>query len=125
LQRLERLKGLRVFIVEDEAMIALAIEDILQELGCDVVGHASNLSRAFRTIDRIAFDVATLDINLGRGERVFPFAEELITRGVPFAFLSAYHPIDGGVRFVDVPILAKPIDPGRLTAALLGLAPKR
>jgi two-component SAPR family response regulator len=109
-------------IVEDEVLIGLLIEDILRELGCIVVGPAPNLSRAFKLLHRVEFDVAMLDINLGRGETVYPFADELARRGVPYCFLTAYHPADMHKRYDQVPVATKPVDPGRLKTTLLSLA---
>lgn len=82
--------GLRVLVVEDEALIAMHIEDILRRLGCQVVGPATSVEDAHRLIgDGEAFDVAILDVNLA-GQPVYPVAQQLVARGCPFLFTTGY-----------------------------------
>jgi DNA-binding NtrC family response regulator len=79
-----------VLIVEDEYFIADDMAQALRELGAEVVGPVPNLTRAAAFIaanDRI--DAAVLDINLA-GESVFPIADMLADRGVPFVFATGY-----------------------------------
>ena len=69
-------------------MICLLVEDMLLELGCQVVGTAADVKRAIDLVQREqSIDVAILDVNLG-GRQVFPVAEILAGRGVPFLFAS-------------------------------------
>ena len=85
---IEDFQGLRVIVVEDDSMICLLIEDMLSELGCKVVGTASDLKRATELAQRDeSIDVAILDVNL-RGQLVFPVADILSKRGIPFLFAS-------------------------------------
>jgi CheY-like chemotaxis protein len=103
--------GLRILLVEDEAMVAMIIEDTLNDLGCEIVGPMSNIERALaaaRTTERI--DGAFLDVNL-RGELVYPVAEALAARGVPFAFVTGYGEKGIDARFRDAPVLSKPFLP--------------
>lgn len=79
----------RVLVVEDEALIALEIEDILTELGCTVVGPTGRLDDALRLADEGRLDAAMLDVTI-RGGKVFPVAERLLARGVPFILASGY-----------------------------------
>jgi len=79
----------RILIVEDEAMVAMLAEDLLIELGFEVLGPVGSLSAALDMVARTDPDAALLDVNL-RGERVFPVAEALSARGVPFVFASGY-----------------------------------
>ena len=82
------IQGLRVLVVEDDSMICLLVEDMLLELGCQVVGTAADVKRAIDLVQREqSIDVAILDVNLG-GRQVFPVAEILAARGVPFLFAS-------------------------------------
>ena len=67
----ERLDGLRVLIVEDEALILMAEEDIVQELGCTLFGSTARLSEALSMVRDELPDVAVLDINLG-DEKSYP-----------------------------------------------------
>lgn len=83
------LEGLRVIIVEDDAMLAMALETALVELGCNVVGLASTLDDAIPLASEAVCDGAILDVNLA-GERVYPVADILAARGIPFLFASGY-----------------------------------
>ena len=80
---------IRVMVVEDELLIAMLIEDTLTDAGYEVVGPFSNLTDALRAARETVMDVALLDVNL-RGERVYPVAEILESRRIPFLLLSGY-----------------------------------
>jgi CheY-like chemotaxis protein len=85
---IEDFQGLRVIVVEDESMICLLFEDMLSDLGCKVVGTACDLKRATELALRDeSVDVAILDVNLG-GQVVFPVADILCRRGIPFVFAT-------------------------------------
>lgn len=81
--------GCRVLVVEDEALIAVLIEDILAEMGCEIVGPIAKLEAALQTAKQGGFDIAILDITI-RGGKVYPVAEELIAKGVPFVLATGY-----------------------------------
>jgi len=104
----------RVILVEDESLVALMMEDLLAELGCEVVASFSALGPALAWLEAQAAgpDGALLDVNLG-GEMVFPLAEALQVRGVPFAFATGYGALPDG-RFTDAPLINKPVDPRKL-----------
>ena len=116
--------GLKVLVVEDEAIIAMMVEDLLGDMGCKIVGPAGELAQAFAIAEREAFDCAILDVNLA-GQRVDPFVDLLKARGAPFIFATGYGM--AGVREEDRvwPVLLKPINSRRLGEALgrLGLEP--
>lgn len=100
-------------MVEDEFLTALTAIDLLESIGCEVVGPAARLLLAVQLAQCETLDAAVLDINLA-GEFVWPVAEELQRRGVPFVFLSAYSRssmIPG--NFATVPLLAKPVETSR------------
>jgi CheY-like chemotaxis protein len=105
----ERLVGLRVLVVEDEAMVAMLIEDFLTDLGCVVVGVAGTLASGLKLArdTSIAIDGAMLDINLG-GEKVFPIADVLADRGIPFVFATGYGPEGLAPRFAGHSVITKP-----------------
>lgn len=105
----DHLSGKRLLVVEDEAFIALMLEQLLEGFGCNVVGVAGTLSRGLALVDdeSLPIDGAVLDINLG-GEKVFPVAERLIARGVPFIFCTGYGADGLPVAFAGVPTIAKP-----------------
>lgn len=104
----------RVILVEDESLVAMMMEDLLDEVGCDVVASFGALSPAMAWLDGRADlpDGAVLDVNLN-GETVFPLAAALAERGVPFIFATGYGAV-GDERFVEAPLLHKPVDAGRL-----------
>lgn len=101
------LAGLRVLVVEDEMMVSMLIEDMLEDLGCKVVGPASRLDEALALAGEAELDCAVLDVNLG-GQSIFPLADLLRAKGAPFAFATGYG--DAGLRDVDKgsPVLQKP-----------------
>jgi CheY-like chemotaxis protein len=114
------LQGLRVLVVEDESMVCMLMEDMLQDLGCTVVGTVARFDDALkRATNGPAFDVALLDVNLN-GKQTFPIAEALAVRGMRFIFATGYgesilpQSLQGG------PILQKPFELEALKRALRG-----
>jgi CheY-like chemotaxis protein len=83
------IQGCGVLIVEDEAMVAVLLEELLLELGCRVVEVAARVDTALASIAERCFDVAILDVNL-EGELSYPVADELELRGIPFLFVTGY-----------------------------------
>jgi CheY-like chemotaxis protein len=83
------LAGKRVLVVEDEYLVAMLIEDVLEECGCSIVGPCGTVAAALEAAQTDTFDLAVLDVNL-RGLKVYPVAELLAERHVPFLFLSGY-----------------------------------
>jgi PAS domain S-box-containing protein len=99
----------RVLLVEDEALVAMMIQETLAEFGFQVVGPVSTASGALAAARESHFDAAVLDINLGDG-LVYTVAEILERRGVPFVFVTGYDADSVDARFEGVPILQKPIE---------------
>jgi PAS domain S-box-containing protein len=99
----------RVLLVEDEALVAMMIQDTLVEFGFQVIGPVSTASGALAAARESHFDAAVLDINLGDG-LVYTVAEILEKRGVPFVFVTGYDAESVDVRFSGVPLLQKPIE---------------
>ena len=107
-----------MLLVEDEAMIAMLLEDMLGDLGCEVVGPAYALASALAlAASEAAIDVAILDINLA-GRPVYEVADALRARHVPMIFSTGYG--DRGLREVDrgAPVLGKPFRAADLATAL-------
>jgi CheY-like chemotaxis protein len=99
--------GLKVLLVEDEALVAMLVEDALAALQCEVIGSASRLGNARALAERDGFDLAILDLNLG-GEPIYPVAEVLARREIPFVFLTGYGAAGVAEPFRDRPVLQKP-----------------
>lgn len=84
------LSGLKVFVVEDEAIIAMMLEDMLMDLGCSVIGPCTGLKQAHEMLAGTDTPgAAILDVNVG-GEQVYPVATALAERGVPLVFATGY-----------------------------------
>jgi CheY-like chemotaxis protein len=113
------MKHLRILVVEDEGLVAMLIEDMLEDLGCEVACSASSVAQALKWIeDDGEADAALLDVNLG-GEAVWPVADALAARGVRFAFTTGYGQVNEP-RFQGAPLLGKPIKNERLKDVLRG-----
>lgn len=113
-----RLEGLRVFVIEDEALVAMNLEMILEDLGCRVVGPAMRLERAEEMVrDGVAADAAILDVNLG-GRDVFSVAENLAEAGMPLVFATGYDRSGIPDTWSGRPILQKPYTPEDVATCL-------
>ena len=112
----------RVFIVEDESMLVMLLEDLLPTLGYTVVGSAASVDQALAALDQAEADLAVIDVNLA-GEPSFPVADALRARGVPFLFTTGYGQQGLPARFADAAVLAKPFRRQDIQDALAGLHP--
>jgi two-component SAPR family response regulator len=101
-------RPLKVLVVEDESLVALDIENMLEEMGCKVVASVPRLLGALDLASRLDFDLAVLDINLA-GEVVYPLAFRLAARGIPFVFSTGYSTASLPPELSDRPILKKPV----------------
>ncbi len=119
LETAEPLQGVRVLLVEDEALVAMLMEDMLADQGCSVVATAPRLDEALAHAQDLTleFDVAVLDLNLA-GENTFSVAQALEKRSVPFVFATGYGA--GGLppEWRGRPTLQKPFTAGDVTAVL-------
>jgi CheY-like chemotaxis protein len=80
---------MRILLVEDEMLVAMMLEDMLEELGHELAGTAGRLDEALRMANELNPDLAILDVNLS-GRHTFPVAEVLQRRDIPFAFATGY-----------------------------------
>jgi CheY-like chemotaxis protein len=97
-----------VLIVEDEFLIAAQIERVVSGLDCDIVGPASIPAEALDLIEGGEVDAAILDVTLRNGEKVYPVADELRRRNIPFTFLTASGPSGVDPDYSDQPVISKP-----------------
>jgi len=116
----ERLTGLRVLVVEDEGSIALLIEGMLEDLGCEVAASVATVRKALTAAQTETFDFAVLDVNLD-GELVFPVAEILMRRELPFVFSTGYGRVGVPETFKDCEVLNKPYTIEDLKIALCSM----
>jgi CheY-like chemotaxis protein len=105
----EKLSGQHVLIVEDEYFLAQDLVDHFEEIGVQVLGPAASVSEALRLLESAEVQGAVLDVNL-RGERVYPVADALRQRHVPFVFASGYGGELEPRAYADVPRCIKPVD---------------
>ena len=111
------LNGIRVLLVEDEAIIAMTAEDMLEELGCSTFAAVSTLAEALEAAADDRFDVALLDINLN-GVDSFPVADRLRQSGRPFVFTTGYGSAGRAEAYDDVPLVTKPYQLKDLESAI-------
>jgi CheY-like chemotaxis protein len=115
--KLQNFSGVRVLVVEDEFAVLLLVEDMLNELGCTIVGTATRLSDALTLAGKAECDAAILDVNLN-GENVGPVAEALDGRGIPMVFSTGYGKSGLEPRWRERPVLQKPYRLEEFAAAL-------
>lgn len=108
---------MKVFVLEDEFIIADEIESILVEGGHDVLGPIATIDEAVAELDRITPDFAIIDANI-RGSSSAPVIDRLRQKGVPFCVCTGYRKDEISALFGPVPTLQKPIVPGALTALI-------
>ena len=114
------LKGRRILVVEDSPVLAPFTVDVLDELGCKVVGSAPNMAVAREMVEAGGFEAALMDIHI-RGERVFPLCEALAAKGVPFVLTSGYADWTMPEKWDDRPRLQKPYTIEQVEEALTAL----
>jgi CheY-like chemotaxis protein len=116
--RVTDLDGVRVLIVEDEAIVCMLIEQLVEDFGCEVSATAARVPIGAELARDADIDLAVLDMNLA-GQPIDPVVEVLIERGVPFVFATGYG--EGGLSpaWRGRPVVTKPFMPAQLRAAML------
>jgi two-component system, chemotaxis family, sensor kinase Cph1 len=108
----------RVLVVEDAALVALSIRELLEEWGMEIAQSCSTVWDGVRAALRQDFDVALLDIDLD-GEPVWPVADALAEAHVPFVFTTGLESrLVTPPRFAGRPVVPKPYAPEELVGAL-------
>ena len=106
----DALADLRILVVEDELLVAMLVEEMLQELGCKIVQTTSTVEESITAVRQHHLDGALLDGNLS-GENSSPVADELLGHAVPFLLVSGYGCRDGDSPALKMaPRLKKPFD---------------
>lgn len=111
------ISGTKVFVVEDEGSIALLLEDMLEDLGCEVAASVALAAEADEVARTVAADVALLDVNLD-GKPVFPVARVLRDRGIRVVFSTGYGAGGLPTEFADCPVIGKPFTMEALRRAI-------
>ena len=118
------LDGQRIFVVEDEILIALDIEHMIFTAQGEDAGRATTLEEALKLADTPGVSLAILDFSLGANNSL-PVAAKLDTYGVPFLFYTAYEAAEIFEAWPDALVIRKPARSDRLVRALQSLvAPK-
>ncbi|MFC7520444.1 response regulator [Xanthomonas populi] len=112
------LHGRRILVVEDDYLLAESLNDLLMDAGVRVVGPVGNVPDALSLVTSgEAIDGALLDVNV-RGQPVFPVADALLERGVPFSFCSGYDRYTLPPRFAHLSYCMKPYNTHTITTLL-------
>jgi CheY-like chemotaxis protein len=107
----------RVLVVEDEMLVAMLVEDILEELGLEVAGVCPHLDEALKLAASEAVDFVILDVNLD-GKRSFPVADILRARNIPFVFATGYGVKALEAEYANAQTISKPFMFGDIKQAL-------
>jgi two-component SAPR family response regulator len=115
------LSGKRCFVLDDEFLIALDIQQILERSGAAYVASVASAIEAMKVLDREPkFDLAVLDVKLGDVEgNSLDVAALLHTQAVPFVFLTGMRTNDVHAKtFPNAPVIEKPYDATALLRAV-------
>jgi CheY-like chemotaxis protein len=113
-----------VLVVEDEYLIRMLLEDMLDELGYGVIAAVGTISEARQVATNGEFNAAILDVNLD-GQEIYPVADILTTRGLPFVFVTGYGERSLPEPYRGRPALQKPFQAEQLKRTLAELLPSR
>lgn len=108
----------RVFVVDDEVVVAFEMTDLLEDLGFTVVGPSVHLEEAKKRASADDFDVAFLDVNLGNNKTSEPVAKILRERDIPFVFITAYDANQIEFLTPEDSVVKKPVSSDKLMKAL-------
>jgi CheY-like chemotaxis protein len=109
--------SLQILVVEDESMVAMMIEDMLEDLGHKVIATSGRMPDASKLVSDASADLAILDVNLN-GEETFPLARSLAARAIPFIFATGYGSSGIKAEWSGVPVLQKPFQSRELAEAI-------
>ena len=110
----------RLLVVEDEYLIRMLLEDMLADLGYEVAAAVGTMAEASELAARGDFNAAILDVNLD-GEEIYPVADILAARGLPFVFVTGYGERSLSEPYRGRPALQKPFQAEQLKAVLASL----
>jgi CheY-like chemotaxis protein len=111
------ISSLQILVVEDESMVAMMIEDMLEDLGHKVIATSGRMPDASKLVSDGHADLAILDVNLN-GEETYPLADSLAARQIPFIFATGYGSSGIKAEWSGVPVLQKPFQSRELAEAI-------
>ena len=111
---------MRLLVVEDEYLIRMLLEDMLADLGYDVAAAVGTMAEAREQAATGDFTAAILDVNVD-GQEIFPVAEILVRRGLPFVFVTGYGEHGLPEPYRGHPALQKPFEAQQLKTAIASL----
>lgn len=114
----------RIFVAEDEFLVAVLLEQDLQSAGYEVAGPFTRLPEAIAAAERETLDLALLDMNMN-GQMAYPVADCFLARGTPLLLLSGYGAMDLPERLRGVPRVSKPYDKATLLREIERLLPRQ
>ncbi len=114
------LRGRTILVVEDSPLVAAAVEEILLELGCEVVGPAGTMADALQLSEQGDFDAAMVDLNI-RGSKAFPILGILAQRHIPFVLVTGYADWSMPEEWTQAPRMPKPFNKEMVERSLLSL----
>ncbi|MCB8878496.1 response regulator [Acidisoma silvae] len=112
--------GCRVLVAEDDPMLAMRIEDLIQDAGGEVIGPFETVAETAAAVRANTIDIAILDLSLKDGN-AYPIADMLDPRAVPFIFLSGYGADSGPTDRPNWQWHSKPFVAEELLAKVKGL----
>jgi DNA-binding response OmpR family regulator len=109
--------SLQILVVEDESLVGMMIEDMLTDLGHQVVATSGSMPDASKLVSDASADLAILDVNLN-GEETYPLADSLAARKITFIFATGYGSSGIKAEWSGVPVLQKPFQSRELANAI-------
>lgn len=114
--------GVRVLIVEDEVINAMALAEVIPGWGCVVVDMVTSGDEAIRVAETASPDVVLMDISIDGPTDGLGAAREIIGRlGIPVIFMTGYddeETLGAAAALNPLAVLVKPLDVGRLRGLL-------
>lgn len=114
----ELLTSRRVLIVEDEALIAMAVDEEIRRLGCNDIYTAYHKQQALDALDEFAPDFAILDVALTYSGSNYEVADMLGDRGIPLLFSSGHLVGELPDRHAGHPFVSKPMQTSEVIEAI-------
>jgi DNA-binding NtrC family response regulator len=119
------LKGVRLLVVEDDAILLMELEEVLQEAGAEIVGRCRTVQDALASVEKDAISAAVLDVRIGN-VTVAPVARQLGRRGTPFFFYTGQVVSDPALEeWRGCKVVAKPAQAHTIVSAVVDLLHRR